>query len=644
MATLFIHPMDPGEGISPASGQILNSPLLKLNRIYCILAVGAAIFIVFGLYLDLEYSESIDARRIGVLFRVLIFFLLAGAIVCGFLIAKRAKISARKSEESLSEAKQRTTEIAALYDTSQNISGQHHLSSLLQIIIDRAKILLATSGCALFLYDEDRNDFEIAVEAGGVLPVGAHLPLNAGLAGQVAKTLKPVIVNDYPNWPSRSKVLQELPISAAICVPMIRGGELIGVLGVHESGSMSREFTQAEARLLSLFADNAASAIFNARLMEALQNSKERFRIAAECASDIVYDWNLMTDRVEYFGSAFNRARTRAAILPATRKEYWDSVHPEDRDRVGKILGDHLEKGTPFSVDYRILDENGSYIIITDRATAIRNPQGVPVRLIGAVSNITERKQAEQMKSDFVSFVTHQLRTPLSGLKWMLELVMDSMDSPEDMRSFVQDAQTSNERLIGLVNDLLDLSRLEHGKLQINLQDIDLEDLTWGVIEELRPLMLEKKQSLDFHAAENLPLPLADSQLLRQVILNLASNAMKYTPEGGEMKIHLHKDEAFVHWEIQDTGIGIPRAALGMLFEKFYRAGNARGIETEGTGLGLYLVRLIVEKLGGSVGCESEEGIGSTFKFSLPLKRPELITNCTVLPWETGNMADCLES
>jgi signal transduction histidine kinase len=169
------------------------------------------------------------------------------------------------------------------------------------------------------------------------------------------------------------------------------------------------------------------------------------------------------------------------------------------------------------------------------------------------------------------------------------------------------------------VNDLLDISRLERGRLQVTRKEIDLADLTRSVVTEISPLTLEKGQKLSIQAADNLRPVSADPQMLRQVVLNLTSNAVKYTPGGGEIKIRISAEDGRLRWEIRDTGIGIPRGDVGKLFEKFYRARNASAVETEGTGLGLYLVRLIVERFGGSVWCQSEEGVGSTFAFSLPL-------------------------
>ena len=255
---------------------------------------------------------------------------------------------------------------------------------------------------------------------------------------------------------------------------------------------------------------------------------------------------------------------------------------------------------------------------------AIRNQKGKAVRLIGAVTDITERKRAEQMKTDFVSFVTHQLRTPLSGVKWMLELAMETLDNPEEMQSFVRDARISTDRLIGLVNDLLDVSRLERGSLNVVQRPVDLAGLTREVVAELDPLVKDRRQRFSVLAPEGLPEPLVDPQLIRQAVLNLVSNAVKYTPEEGEVRVRIEAGDAGLRWEIRDTGIGIPPADMRKLFEKFYRAGNVLAVETEGTGLGLYLVRLIVERFGGKVWCESEEGVGSTFTFTLPLEAKEV--------------------
>jgi two-component system phosphate regulon sensor histidine kinase PhoR len=235
----------------------------------------------------------------------------------------------------------------------------------------------------------------------------------------------------------------------------------------------------------------------------------------------------------------------------------------------------------------------------------------------------TDRRAAEQqmrealkMKSDFVSFVTHQLRTPLSGIKWMLELARDAQE-PDEVDSYVQDARESADRLISLVNDLLDVSRLESGKLQVSLELVDVPALTKSVLDDVAMLVREKGHQL---VVDISPVPeiVADRQLLRQVILNLVSNAIKYTPAKGRIDVRIAQEDRSLNWSIRDSGIGISKASQARLFEKFYRAENALTIDTEGTGLGLYLVRLIVERFGGQVMCDSQEGCGTTFSVTLP--------------------------
>lgn len=603
-----------------ASPEPSPSPVEALCRVFCVLAVGAL--------LSLTASAGLCALMPGgglvPAFGLIGLLLLAGAVYSGVRMVRQALSDSRRNSECLLEAKQRALELAALYDTSHDVSVQHELSTLLQTILERAKNLLSAAGCAIFLYDSEQNDFQIAAEVGVGMPVGSHLPMDRGPAGHVARTREPLILKDYRTWPDRSRDISKLPIKSTVLVPMMRGGELVGVLGVHELVGTSREFNEADARLLSLFADNAASAVRVARLLEAVRDSEERFRIAARCASDIVYDWDLAADSVVFFGARYDQLRAENQPVARTRQEFWDTLHPDDLQRVRRAFHSHLEAGTLFSEEYRISDGKGAYLIVSDRAMAIRNQKGKAVRLIGAVTDITERKRAEQMKTDFVSFVTHQLRTPLSGVKWMLELAMETLDNPEEMQSFVRDARISTDRLIGLVNDLLDVSRLERGSIKVARRPVDLAGLTREVVAELDPLVKDKRQRFSVLAPERLPEPRVDPQLIRQAVLNLISNAVKYTPEEGEVRVQIEAGDGGLRWEIRDTGIGIPPADMRKLFEKFYRAGNVLAVETEGTGLGLYLVRLIVERFGGRVWCESEEGVGSTFVFTLPLENGEV--------------------
>lgn len=257
-------------------------------------------------------------------------------------------------------------------------------------------------------------------------------------------------------------------------------------------------------------------------------------------------------------------------------------------------------------------------------------PLGLNGKFLGLCAlyqDVSDRKRAEeqmksalQMKSDFISFATHQLRTPLGGIKWLLELAAQDKGTGEETASLIQDARESAERLISMVNDLLDISRLESGKVTPSPTRTSLLELTQTVLKDINPQLQTQKHELSLRGGEDFPAVCIDAQLFRQVIVNLVSNAIKYTPSGGKIHIDLSQRNGLIRWSIRDSGIGIPKGAQAQLFEKFFRADNVYAMETEGTGLGLYMVRLILKSSGGRIWCESEEGKGSTFTFEIPAK------------------------
>jgi PAS domain S-box-containing protein len=303
-------------------------------------------------------------------------------------------------------------------------------------------------------------------------------------------------------------------------------------------------------------------------------------------------------------------------------------VHPEDRDATLATFARVQQGETISGFENRYCCADGSYKWLQWGAIPAVETRSVhaTARDITAQRIVEQQlRDALQMKADFVSFVTHQLRTPLSGIKWMLELSAEAADR-EESDSFVRDARESADRLIALVNDLLDASRLENSRIQIHPEDVNVRELTDSVLGDVAALVSEKHHDLQIEMPTPRPVVVADPQLIRQVVLNLVSNAIKYTPAGGRLRIRIDENAGALCWQIQDSGIGIPESSRLRLFEKFYRAENAQTIDTEGTGLGLYLVRLIVERFGGSVTCESAVGEGSTFRFTLPCSAaPEVL-------------------
>ena len=296
-------------------------------------------------------------------------------------------------------------------------------------------------------------------------------------------------------------------------------------------------------------------------------------------------------------------------------------LHPDDLARTERELASLMQSKSGWSGwILRWCHRNGTYRHLESSATPILDAAGNVIGYRGVDRDVTERVEAARMKSDFVSFVSHQLRTPLSGIKWMLELAADSDGLAEAPRSYIHDAQASADRLGQLVNDLLDIARLESGRVQLQAERLALDALTRSVAAEFETVTRDKGLQLTLELAPDTVVR-ADPQMVRQVVMNLLSNALKYTPAGGVVAVRLEHAGQTVRWSITDNGVGIPKLAQSRLFEKFFRADNALTLETEGTGLGLHLVRLIVESSGGRVWCDSEEGQGATFTFTLPAEQ-----------------------
>jgi PAS domain S-box-containing protein len=240
--------------------------------------------------------------------------------------------------------------------------------------------------------------------------------------------------------------------------------------------------------------------------------------------------------------------------------------------------------------------------------------------------DITREKYIDQLKTEFVSLAAHQLRTPLSGIKWSLKMILDEDlgPVPEGLKDFLKKALLSNERLIHLVNDLLDVTRIEEGKFLYKLEEKDVVKIVENVFNSY--LDLAKEKNIEFKLEklkDDFPLIKVDEEKIKLVIQNLIENALIYTLPKGKVTVTIDLQNGNFFFKIQDTGIGIPKEVQDRIFTKFFRASNAAKIDTEGSGLGLFVTKNIVESHGGKIWFESEEGKGTTFYFTIPVKKEE---------------------
>jgi PAS domain S-box-containing protein len=264
--------------------------------------------------------------------------------------------------------------------------------------------------------------------------------------------------------------------------------------------------------------------------------------------------------------------------------------------------------------------KNGEIYIANISISPVLNERGEVIYFVAIEHDITKEKEVDKAKTEFVSLASHQLRTPLSSINWYTEMLLngDAGNINEEQKKYLTEVYAGSQRMVELVNSLLNVSRLDLGTFIIDPVPVEVTKTVKSLLEELRPQINCKKQTIKEIYGADLPPLLADQNLLRMILQNLLSNAVKYTPVGGLITVEIQVADAEYQIRVSDTGMGIPKRQQDKVFLKLFRADNAKQSETEGTGLGLYIIKSIVDQAGGEVWFESEENKGTTFHISFP--------------------------
>lgn len=254
-------------------------------------------------------------------------------------------------------------------------------------------------------------------------------------------------------------------------------------------------------------------------------------------------------------------------------------------------------------------------------SSPVRNVEGEYQGRLYAFRDVTHEREMDRLKNEFVSLVSHELRTPLTSIKGYVDLLMEEETGTLDdqQREFLEVVKRNADRLVALINDLLDLSRIEAGRLEVQRVPVRVQEVIKQVGNSLRPQLDAKHQRLELELERALPAVLGDSDRLTQILTNLLSNAAKYTPSGGRITVMARCARPLVEVAVRDTGIGMTPEEQAQVFTKFFRSRNKAAQAAGGTGLGLAITRQLVELHGGTMSFESEPGQGSTFRFTLPV-------------------------
>ncbi|MFH1583387.1 MAG: ATP-binding protein, partial [Candidatus Falkowbacteria bacterium] len=283
-----------------------------------------------------------------------------------------------------------------------------------------------------------------------------------------------------------------------------------------------------------------------------------------------------------------------------------------------KNLADELDGAKLEEATIKYKNEDRVYKVITSR---VSEKNGNYLGIMKIFYDTTREKAIDKIKSEFISIAAHQLRTPLSAIKWVIKMILDG-DAGKltvEQQALLNKGYLSNERIIRLVNDLLNVSRIEEGKFGFNFEKADFQEVLSTAISNVESLVAKSHQELTIKKPSKLPKIFLDKERMIMVLQNLLSNAIKYTPEYGKIQVIIKIDKQNLYVKINDQGVGIPAKDQPKLFSKFFRAANVAKLETEGTGLGLFMVKNIIEKHNGQVSLKSEEGKGTEVSFFIPI-------------------------
>ncbi len=471
-------------------------------------------------------------------------------------------------------------------------------AAVLDEVVQQAPELLGADACAIRILEGDELLVTAVAGRDAEVALGVRSETAGWLSGEVSQSRRPVAVEDASSDAALlgADAVLAAGYSAYLGVPLV-GPEasLHGVIAVYSRGP--RRWRAEEVEALLALAANTSVALTNAELYQRVALDKERNSAILENIADGIValdrDGNVVL---------WNRAAEQATGVPAT-----EALGRSPERVLGRTLG---------GAALLPIARGGGEIWLSVTEAVMRDPGGQVAGRIYAFRDISTDRFVEEMKSEFVSTVSHELRSPLTSIYGFAETLLreDILFGDEERRVFLGYISSESSRLTGIVDQLLNVARLDTGDLHVNLLPTDV-----------RPLVTEVVTSAEESVGHSFVLELpseplaaeADADKLRQVLSHLVDNAVKYSPNGGRVTVAARKKSETVEFQVADEGVGIPEEEHDRIFRKFYRADQERG----GTGLGLFLAQGLVTAMGGRIWVESAEGEGSRFAFELPAAR-----------------------
>lgn len=636
-----MFPPAPGEG--DGQGQWLGAPMIATDKV-----IGAIV---------LHSAETLAAKNA----EALNLLSTIAAQAAAALQNARLYSQIRELNSALEQRVQaRTEELAetnrqllfekeraeALYRITRELSASLDLDRILNRALDLVSQAIGADRGAILMQERGQNHLTIRTLRGPDRVQSAQpsrvVSSSEGVVGWVMANREPMIVADATNH----ALWQAAPLSAwgEVCsvaaVPLMVGEDVLGVLLLADV--RANLFGHEHLRLLSAAASQVAQAISNAELYRLIWEQAERLgnmlRAQQTEASEKAAILQGITDGVVVVNTAgeiilVNRAAEDILGAKASRlvgKTIHDMRFSSPTHQDSAIMGlswiqEQISRPWEQLQGQVVEDRYEVYgRVVNVRLSVVPAPGELPGETLGVVAvfrDITAEVQADRAKSEFISTVSHELRTPLTSIKGYTDLILMGAvgELNEAQRRFLGTVRANVDRLGSLVGDLLDISRLESGRMRLEIGPVDIAEVITQVVSAMKGPFAAQRVLLNMHLVEPLPIIQGDKERITQVLLNLLENACRYTLPGGKADVLAYVENGEVRIDVADTGIGISPEDQQHVFERFFRGDHPLVQEREGTGLGLAIVKSIVEMHGGRIWLQSSLGEGSTFSFTLPI-------------------------
>lgn len=551
-----------------------------------------------------------------------------------------ARVEERTAElhQALEELTAERDRVEALYRITRELGATLDLDRVLQRALELVAEAVKGARGSIMLLDQASGFLVHRAAVGGTAPLPrsgkrTRFRKGVGLAGWVLETGKAVIVPDIsldPRWDVKPG--RQVTPQSALAAPLMVGDDMLGVIVLYhpEVGY----FNEDHLRLVGTAAAQVAQAIGNAELYRLISDQAERLGAMLRAQQEEYTKSQAILESIAD-GVVFHDPEGKVLLVNAAAGRILGgrpetlagqdvrtllAVFEESGQKaMRRAMEEVLRTRTPRTVQTMLEPEER---VVSAHLSPVITQGGEMLGVVTVLRDITKEIEADRAKSEFVSTVSHELRTPMTSIKGYTDLLLMGAvgELNPQQHHFLEVIKSNADRLTALINDLLDISRMETGRLRLEIQPMQMREVLDEVIGSLRGRAEEKDLTMRVEVPQDLPQVMADRDRITQVVLNLVDNAVRYTPEGGEVTVRaeLADDALLVH--VQDTGIGIAPEEQNRIFERFYRSEDARVQETEGTGLGLAIVKSLVEMHGGQVWVTSELGKGSTFSFAIPLR------------------------